>query len=123
MGTRKKILRLAAALGCFSAFLFLIGHAALSHSSWQDRERRGQEARKSADDDDEGEHHGLHRIKHIVFIVKENRTFDNYFGTFVGGDGATTGRIHTGQVISLGHAPDRTPRDIDHSYQGRGRSD
>ncbi|HJY86797.1 MAG TPA: alkaline phosphatase family protein [Candidatus Acidoferrales bacterium] len=50
-------------------------------------------------------------------MVKENRTFDNYFGTFAGTAGATTGRIHTGQVIPLGHAPDRTPRDIDHSYQ------
>jgi phospholipase C len=33
----------------------------------------------------------LNKIKHIVFIVKENRTFDNYFGTFPGADGATTG--------------------------------
>jgi phospholipase C len=30
---------------------------------------------------------GLDKIKHIVFIVKENRTFDNYFGTFPGADG------------------------------------
>src|SRR4051794_18989456 len=32
-------------------------------------------------------------IKHIVFLVKENHTFDNYFGTFPGADGATTGRL------------------------------
>jgi phospholipase C len=59
----------------------------------------------------------MHRIKHIVFIVKENRTFDNYFGTFPGADGATTGTISTGDVIPLGHAPDMTPNDIDHSFQ------
>src|SRR2546425_5327174 len=28
------------------------------------------------------------RIDHIVIIVKENHTFDNYFGTFPGGNGA-----------------------------------
>src|SRR5687768_12470152 len=28
-------------------------------------------------------------LKHIVFIVKENRTFDHYFGRFPGADGAT----------------------------------
>ena len=60
---------------------------------------------------------GLGKIKHIVFIVKENRTFDNYFGTFPGADGATSGQISTGEVIPLRHAPDMTPRDIDHSYQ------
>ena len=31
------------------------------------------------------------KIQHIVFIVKENRSFDIYFGTFPGADGATTG--------------------------------
>jgi phospholipase C len=60
---------------------------------------------------------GMHRIKHVVFIVKENRTFDNYFGTFPGADGATSGTISTGAVIPLGHMPDRTPRDISHSFQ------
>jgi phospholipase C len=60
---------------------------------------------------------GMHKIKHVVFIVKENRTFDNYFGTFPGADGATTGTISTGDVIPLGHTPDRTPRDISHSFQ------
>src|SRR5713226_36066 len=60
---------------------------------------------------------GVEKIQHIVFIVKENRTFDNYFGTFPGADGATSGRISTGDVIALGHTPDRTPRDISHSWQ------
>src|SRR5215831_6330960 len=59
----------------------------------------------------------IKKIRHIVFIIKENRTFDNYFGKFPGADGATTGTISTGQVIPLGQAPDRTPRDIDHSFQ------
>jgi phospholipase C len=32
------------------------------------------------------------KIDHIVFLIKENRTFDNYFGQFPGADGATTGK-------------------------------
>lgn len=31
-------------------------------------------------------------IQHIVFIIKENRTFDNYFGLFPGANGTTTGK-------------------------------
>jgi phospholipase C len=30
-------------------------------------------------------------IKHVVFLIKENRTFDNLFGTFPGADGVTVG--------------------------------
>jgi phospholipase C len=60
---------------------------------------------------------GTSKIQHIILIIKENRTFDNYFGTFPGADGATQGKISTGQVIQLGHEPDRLPRDIGHSFQ------
>lgn len=59
---------------------------------------------------------GLNNIQHIVFIIKENRSFDNYFGTFPGADGATTGKISTGEVIPLGQTPDRTPHDLCHSF-------
>src|SRR5271165_5828484 len=30
---------------------------------------------------------GVHKIKHVVVIQQENRSFDNYFGTFPGADG------------------------------------
>ena len=30
---------------------------------------------------------GIHRIKHVVVIMQENRSFDSYFGTFPGADG------------------------------------
>ena len=56
------------------------------------------------------------KIKHIVFIIKENRSFDNYFGTFAGADGATTGKLHTGQVITLGHTPDPPTHDMGHEW-------
>lgn len=54
-------------------------------------------------------------IKHIVFIVKENRSFDEYFGTYPGANGATSGLLSTGQTIVLGHTPDQ-PRDIGHDW-------
>ncbi len=30
---------------------------------------------------------GIHKIKHVVIIMQENRSFDNYFGTYPGADG------------------------------------
>ena len=32
-------------------------------------------------------HAGLHRIKHVIFITQENRSFDEYFGRYPGADG------------------------------------
>jgi phospholipase C len=59
---------------------------------------------------------GLSNIQHIVFIVKENRSFDEYFGTFPGANGATTGLTSTGQVIPLGQTNDAMPNDICHDW-------
>jgi phospholipase C len=30
---------------------------------------------------------GIHLIRHVIFIVQENRSFDSYFGTYPGADG------------------------------------
>src|SRR5262249_45564584 len=46
----------------------------------------------------------------------ENRSFDHYFGTFPGADGATSGNTSTGQTVQLSQAPDRTPWDIGHDW-------
>src|SRR5438093_5278738 len=59
---------------------------------------------------------GLEKIQKIVFIIKENRSFDHYFGTFPGADGATSGRTSKGQSVSLAHSPDITPYDLGHGY-------
>src|SRR5579884_1489321 len=37
-----------------------------------------------------------HRIKHIVFILEENRSFDNVFGRFPGADGVITATVASG---------------------------
>src|SRR3954453_14644575 len=31
--------------------------------------------------------HGIHKIRHVIVIVQENRSFDSYFGTYPGADG------------------------------------
>lgn len=59
---------------------------------------------------------GLEKIQHFVFIMKENRTFDNYFGTFPGADGATSGPVSIGKIVPMGHTPDASPRDIWHDW-------
>jgi phospholipase C len=64
-------------------------------------------------------------IKHVVFIVKENRTFNNYFATYGhGAEGTTTGGTLTctdgvctpGPDYELKPAPDVPPHDITHGF-------
>jgi len=55
-------------------------------------------------------------IKHVVFIIKENRTFDNLFGRFPGADGVTSGNDQ-GTQRPLTQAPDRIGEDIKHCYE------
>jgi phospholipase C len=55
------------------------------------------------------------KIQHVVFVIKENRTFDHLFGRFPGADGATTGRTCDGTTIPLARAKDSTP-DAGHSF-------
>jgi len=63
--------------------------------------------------------HDITCIQHIVFIVKENRSFDQMFGQFPGADTppGSLATISTGaQVPTTVVTPDRTPRDIGHTY-------
>lgn len=55
-------------------------------------------------------------IKHVVIIIKENRSFDHMFGAYPGVAGATTGVISTGQTIPLSHAPDKA-KNYGHTWQ------
>ena len=54
-------------------------------------------------------------IHHVVVIVKENHTFDNYFGSFPGAEGTTTCKTSTG-TIPCPEAPDSTSRDMCHQH-------
>ena len=103
--------RWTAVLGSFSVLLFVLAYSSLGYNAPKKKQRHHPLAARQRVPA------GLGQIEHIVFIVKENRTFDNLFGTFPSVDGATSGTISTGDVIPLGRTPDRTPRDISHSFQ------
>ena len=56
------------------------------------------------------------KIKHVVILIQENRSFDNLFATFPGADGATQGMMHDGTIVPL-VAKSLAGFDIDHSYK------
>jgi len=66
---------------------------------------------------------GNNPIKHVVFLVKENHTFDNYFGKYPGADGATEGKtlqcdngFQSGPTVPLTPAPYIYPHDLGHAF-------
>jgi phospholipase C len=44
---------------------------------------------------------GIHKIRHVVIIMQENRSFDTYFGTYRGADGIPGLAGHRGKVPCL----------------------
>ena len=55
------------------------------------------------------------RLRHVVFIIKENRTFDHLFGRFPGADGATKGVTCDGTVVPLAEAANKAGSPL-HSF-------
>jgi phospholipase C len=64
-------------------------------------------------------------IEHVIFLVKENRSFDHYFGKYPGAEGATEGgtiqdcdaaTYQDGPVVDLKPAPIVTPHDLGHAF-------
>jgi len=47
--------------------------------------------RQSAKSKASGPLAGMEKIKHVIWIIQENRSFDNYFGTYPGADGIPAG--------------------------------
>ncbi len=62
-------------------------------------------------------------IQHVVIVVQENRSFDDFFSTFPGADGATEGMMKTDQGGDVTVKLRKTPLDSDslghehHSFQ------
>ncbi len=55
---------------------------------------------------------GIHKIQHVVVIMQENRSFDNYFGTYPGANGIPTGvcepdPLHGGCVTPFHDSSDK----------------
>jgi phospholipase C len=66
---------------------------------------------------------GSNPIRHVVFLVKENHSFDNYFGSYPGADGATEGKtlqcdkgFAPGPTVPLTDAPYVYPHDLGHAF-------
>jgi phospholipase C len=55
-------------------------------------------------------------IKQVIFVIKENRTYDHFFGRYPAGDGVTEGKTLDGTVVPLGPAPDVTDALIVHGF-------
>ncbi len=77
----------------------------------------GPEAGSDAPTGDAGAAHTARLpIKHVIFFVKENRTFDVYFGKYPGANGAMAGTLCNGQQIPLQRLLDRSSPDITHAW-------
>ena len=66
-------------------------------------------------------------IQHIVLIIQENRTFNDFFATFPGADGTTIGKVRTNNTcrpkiqagtVNLTMSNLYLPYDLDHRYSG-----
>jgi phospholipase C len=56
------------------------------------------------------------KLKHVVFVLLENRSFDSVFGRFPKADGTTTAAIRGKGKVPLLHGPPYSWHDIDHDY-------
>jgi phospholipase C len=55
---------------------------------------------------------GIHKIRHVVIIMQENRSFDSYFGTYPGADGIPPGVCVPDPLNGGCVAPFHDPRDL-----------
>jgi len=54
-------------------------------------------------------------IQHVVVVIQENRSFDDFFATFPNADGTKTGVTHGGKTIPLSPEP-LVGKDIGHAH-------
>ena len=65
---------------------------------------------------------GENPIEHVIFLIKENRSFDHYFGRYPGVEGATEGgtldcsTFQDSATIKLKDAPLVQPHDLGHAF-------
>ncbi|HYT29586.1 MAG TPA: alkaline phosphatase family protein [Actinomycetota bacterium] len=62
-----------------------------------------------------GDHTSRWPIKHVIILIKENRTFDHLFGRFPAANGVTSGS-YFGRRIPLIPPPQIMPKDLPHSW-------
>ena len=57
-------------------------------------------------------------ISHVIVVIQENRSFDNFFATYPGADGTTFGTLSNGTEVPLQEVNLDYPCDFGHSYAG-----
>ena len=63
------------------------------------------------------------KIEHIIIVLQENHTFDNYFGTFPGADGTAGKKICIPEIqgssgcVAPDHDTNLTPVDMNHNWK------
>jgi phospholipase C len=57
---------------------------------------------------------GIHKIRHVVVIMQENRSFDTYFGTYPGADGIPHGACVPDPLNGGCVAPYHDPNDVNY---------
>jgi phospholipase C len=55
---------------------------------------------------------GIHKIRHVVVIMQENRSFDSYFGTYPGADGLPPGVCVPDPATGTCKKPYHNPNDV-----------
>ena len=72
-----------------SAAVLMCGSLLAACSSGQHHQAagHGRQGRKSAFSAHDTVNPGIHKIKHVIVVMQENRSFDEYFGTYPGADG------------------------------------
>jgi phospholipase C len=60
---------------------------------------------------------GAGKIKHVVYIVQENRSFDNLFQGYPGADTVSSGKTSTGKTIALRPVSLAKQYELEHSAQ------
>ncbi|HVN68142.1 MAG TPA: alkaline phosphatase family protein [Candidatus Binatia bacterium] len=64
-----------------------------------------------------GPQSGAGKIEHVVYVVQENRSFDNLFQGYPGADTVSSGKSSEGQTIALQPVSLASEYDIDHSAE------
>ena len=96
------------------------GHAL---AAARERRRRGRQRERPRDEPDVGVVvPGENPIEHVIFLIKENRSFDHYFGRYPGVEGATEGStldcstFEDAAPVRLKDAPLVMPHDLGHAF-------
>ena len=58
------------------------------------------------------------KLQHVVLVIQENRSFDDFFATFPGADGTKTGKTSYGKTVRLKQVDLAEPCDFGHSRNG-----